>query len=275
MQSDQKYTKLDKIGEGAFGIVHKAKDKDTGELVALKRIRFDQEEEGVPCTAVREISLLKELKHPHIVKLIDVIYTPKKLTLVFEFLEQDLKKFIEVHQGNLETGMIRQLLMQLLSGLAYCHYRSVLHRDLKPQNLLVEKHTLKIADFGLGRAVGIPVKRYTNEAVTLWYRAPDVLLGSTSYNAGIDLWSVGCIFYEMATGEPLFAGTKEFDQLLLIFQCLGTPSNEDWPKMHSYPLSSTYLSSSEFLVNHEGSPALNIAEVKLGKVGAEYVNRSY
>ena len=269
MAATSKYTKLDKIGEGAFGIVHKAKDKDSGELVALKRIRIEADEGGVPCSAIREISLLKELKHPNIVKLSDVMYTPMKLTLVFEYLEQDLKKFIAV-QGTLEAGLVRHFLYELLSGLAYCHYRSVLHRDLKPQNLLVEKGTLKIADFGLARAVGIPIRRETSEAVTLWYRAPDILLGSTSFCNGIDLWSVGCVCYEMATGVPLFSGNNDNDQLLRIFKGLGTPSEDFWPSMRRYPLSTETLRKEEFLAHYPSSINLDPNE-KLGAAGKEYV----
>uniref|UniRef100_A0A0A9WUZ6 Cell division protein kinase 5 n=1 Tax=Lygus hesperus TaxID=30085 RepID=A0A0A9WUZ6_LYGHE len=113
----------------------------------------------------------------------------------------------------------------LLKGVGYCHQRSVLHRDLKPQNLLISREkVLKLADFGLGRAFGIPVKKFTHEVVTLWYRSPDVLLGSTQYGTPVDIWSVGCIFAEMATGLPLFAGKNDADQLLQIFKFLGTPS---------------------------------------------------
>eukprot|EP01064_Diplonema_japonicum_P030207 TRINITY_DN5070_c0_g1_i1.p1 TRINITY_DN5070_c0_g1~~TRINITY_DN5070_c0_g1_i1.p1 ORF type:complete len:298 (+),score=62.58 TRINITY_DN5070_c0_g1_i1:39-932(+) len=271
--SGTKYTKLDKIGEGAFGVVYKAKDKDSGELVALKKIRFDGEDEGVPCTAIREISLLKELKHPNIVKLLDVIYTLHKLTLVFEHLEQDLKKYIDVHNGSLESGIIRHFLQELLQGLAYCHSRNVLHRDLKPQNLLIKKGSLRIADFGLGRAIGIPVKRFTHEAVTLWYRAPDVLLGSNTYGTGIDMWSVGCIFAEMSTGVPLFIGQKEPDQLLAIFKTLGTPSRDVWQSMHSYPLSADLLSSSDFLVSYEPNNTVPSLNAKIKSSGVDLLRQ--
>ncbi|KAJ9448225.1 Cell division protein kinase 2-like protein CRK1 [Diplonema papillatum] len=272
-----KYTKLDKVGEGAFGVVYKAKDKDSGEIVALKRVRLDGEDEGVPCTAIREISLLKELKHPNIVRLMDVVYTTHKLTLVFEFLEQDLKKYIEVTEGDLDPGLVRHYLQELLSGLAYCHHRNVLHRDLKPQNLLINKGTLKIADFGLGRPLGIPVKRFTPEAVTLWYRAPDVLLGNTAYGFGLDLWSVGCIFAEMATGVPLLTGQgqKEVDQLLAIFKCFGTPSADNWPAMHSYPLSAQYLASADLLNSHESSGEIEALAGVLGQSGVDLLERMF
>ncbi|KAJ3181328.1 cyclin-dependent kinase 5 [Gaertneriomyces sp. JEL0708] len=170
----EKYQKIEKLGEGTYGIVYKAQNKDTGDIVALKRIRLDNEEEGVPCTAIREISLLKELKHPNIVRLYDVIHSDKKLTLVFEYLDSDLKKFLDTYSGDIDVPTLK-----ILKGVAFCHEHRVLHRDLKPQyvtrplpsvghlashsnaglcrNLLINKKLdLKLADFGLARAFGIP-----------------------------------------------------------------------------------------------------------------------
>lgn len=244
-----KYEKVDKLGEGTYGIVYKARDRATGDLVALKRIRLESEEEGVPCTAIREISLLKELRHQNIVRLIDVIHSEKKLTLVFEYLELDLKKYMDLH-GTMSASRIQSYLKQILLGIEYCHSRSVLHRDLKPQNLLITGDTLKLADFGLGRAFGIPVKKYTHEVVTLWYRSPDVLLGSTNYGTQVDVWSVGCIFAEMVLGHPLFAGKNDADQLLRIFYFLGTPNRDIWPSMYHYPNSGNMLVKQEFLTNY-------------------------
>ncbi|KAF0467809.1 protein serine/threonine kinase [Gigaspora margarita] len=219
-----KYQKIEKLGEGTYGIVYKAQNKDTNEVVALKRIRLDNEEEGVPCTAIREISLLKELKHANIVRLYDVLHTEKKLTLVFEYLDSDLKKFLDTYGGDLDVPTIKQLMYQLLKGIAFCHEHRVLHRDLKPQNLLINKKCeLKLADFGLARAFGIPVRSYSHEVVTLWYRAPDVLMGSRQYSTSIDVWSAGCIFAEMASGRPLFPGV------------LGTPTEETWPRVSQLP----------------------------------------
>jgi len=232
-----KYQKLEKIGEGTYGIVYKAKDKKTGELLALKKIRLEAEDEGIPSTAIREISLLKQLQHPNIVRLYDVVHTEKKLTLVFEFLDQDLKKYLDACGDNgLESYTIKSFLFQLLQGVAYCHQHRVLHRDLKPQNLLINMEgELKLADFGLPRAFGIPVRSYTHEVVTLWYRAPDVLMGSKKYSTPVDIWSVGCIFAEMANGRPLFPGSSEKDQLNRIFKLLGTPTKQIWPSMVELP----------------------------------------
>lgn len=209
-----KYQKIEKLGEGSYGIVYKAQHKDTGTIVALKRIRLDNEEEGVPCTAIREISLLKELRHPNIVRLYDVLHTEKKLTLIFEYLDSDLKKFIDSQHGDIDKQIIKQLMYHLFKGISYCHKHRVLHRDLKPQNLLINKKgELKLADFGLARAFGVPVRSYSHEVVTLWYRAPDVLLGSRHYTTAIDIWSIGCIMAELISSRPLFPGTSVKDQM--------------------------------------------------------------
>lgn len=232
----ERYQKLEKIGEGTYGVVHKAKDKVTGEIVALKKIRLETEDEGIPSTAIREISLLKELQHPNIVRLFDVVHTERKLTLVFEYLDQDLKKYLDVCEGGMEAGIMKSFLYQLLRGVAFCHHHRVLHRDLKPQNLLINREgELKLADFGLARAFGIPVRSYTHEVVTLWYRAPDVLLGSRKYSTPVDIWSIGCIFAEMCNGRPLFPGNSEKNQLERIFLQLGLPDEEEYPGLTELP----------------------------------------
>ena len=233
----EKYQKIEKIGEGTYGVVYKAQNRLTGELVALKKIRLEAEDEGIPSTAIREISILKELQHPNIVRLHDVIHTEKKLTLVFEYLDLDLKKYLDTETEPLNAQTIKTLLFQLLAGVSFCHDRRVLPRDLKPQNLLINKESLelKLADFGLARAFGIPVRSYTHEVVTLWYRAPDVLMGSRKYSTPVDLWSVGCIFGEMSSGRPLFPGTSDADQLTKIFKILGTPTEQSWPGMLDLP----------------------------------------
>ena len=206
--------------------------------MALKEIHLDSEE-GTPSTAIREISLMKELKHENIVSLYDVIHTENKLMLVFEYMDKDLKKFMDSRggsNGQLDPYTVKSFMQQLLQGIAFCHENRVLHRDLKPQNLLINnKMQLKLADFGLARAFGIPVNTFSNEVVTLWYRAPDVLLGSRTYNTSIDIWSAGCIMAEMYTGRPLFPGTTNEDQLQKIFRLMGTPSERSWPGISQFP----------------------------------------
>ncbi|XP_041129750.1 cyclin-dependent kinase 16-like isoform X1 [Polyodon spathula] len=227
------YVKLDKLGEGTYATVYKGKSKLTDNLVALKEIRLEHEE-GAPCTAIREVSLLKDLKHANIVTLHDIIHTEKSLTLVFEYLDKDLKQYLDDCGNCIMMHNVKLFLFQLLRGLAYCHSRKVLHRDLKPQNLLInERGELKLADFGLARAKSIPTKTYSNEVVTLWYRPPDILLGSTDYSTPIDMWGVGCIFYEISAGRPLFPGSTVEEELHFIFKLLGTPNEETWPRITS------------------------------------------
>ncbi|EFJ19614.1 hypothetical protein SELMODRAFT_110637 [Selaginella moellendorffii] len=239
------YVKLEKVGEGTYGKVYKAREKNSGRLVALKKTRLEMEEEGVPSTALREVSLLQMLSQSiYVVRLLCVEHVDKKgkpmLYLVFEFLDTDLKKYIDLF-GRGNTGrpippkIIQSFMYQLCKGVAHCHSHGVMHRDLKPQNLLVdkEKGILKIADLGLGRAFTVPLKSYTHEIVTLWYRAPEVLLGATHYSIPVDIWSVGCIFAELSRKVPLFPGDSELQQLLHIFRhekkLLGTPNDEIWP----------------------------------------------
>jgi len=227
------YTKLDKLGEGTYATVYKGRSRLTDNLVALKEIRLEHEE-GAPCTAIREVSLLKDLKHANIVTLHDIVHTDKSLTLVFEYLDRDLKQYMDECGSQLSMNNVKIFLFQLLRGLAYCHQRRVLHRDLKPQNLLInDKGELKLADFGLARAKSVPTKTYSNEVVTLWYRPPDVLLGSTEYSTQIDMWGVGCIFFEMVSGRPLFPGATVEDELHLIFRTLGTPTESTWSGIES------------------------------------------
>ncbi|EGC46119.1 cyclin-dependent protein kinase [Histoplasma capsulatum var. duboisii H88] len=236
-QPPSSFQQLEKLGEGTYATVFKGRNRQTGEMVALKEIHLDSEE-GTPSTAIREISLMKELKHENIVSLYDVIHTENKLMLVFEFMDKDLKRYMDSRgdRGQLDYVTIKSFMQQLLRGIAFCHENRVLHRDLKPQNLLINtKGQLKLGDFGLARAFGIPVNTFSNEVVTLWYRAPDVLLGSRTYNTSIDIWSAGCIMAEMYTGRPLFPGTTNEDQLQKIFRLMGTPSERSWPGISNFP----------------------------------------
>uniref|UniRef100_A0A8C7XDF6 cyclin-dependent kinase n=1 Tax=Oryzias sinensis TaxID=183150 RepID=A0A8C7XDF6_9TELE len=247
------YVKLGKLGEGTYATVFKGRSKLTENLVALKEIRLEHEE-GAPCTAIREVSLLKNLKHANIVTLHDIIHTDRCLTLVFEYLDRDLKHYLDNCGSLMSMHNVKIFMFQLLRGLAYCHKRKILHRDLKPQNLLInDKGELKLADFGLARAKSVPTKTYSNEVVTLWYRPPDVLLGSTEYSMHIDMWGVGCILYEMATGRPMFPGATVKEELHLIFRLMGTPTEETWPGIGSNEEFRSYLFPQykpQGLINH-------------------------
>ncbi|GAB0088809.1 Cyclin-dependent kinase 2 [Sergentomyia squamirostris] len=227
-----KFRKIEKIGEGTYGVVYRANDKKTGKCVALKKIRLESESEGVPSTAIREISLLKNLKHPSIVNLIDVTLGKGNgyIFMMFEFLNMDLKKLTESRPDLLTPKLVKSYMYQMLDALSFCHMHRILHRDLKPQNLLVDTEGhIKLADFGLARCFNIPMGTYTHEVVTLWYRAPEILLGTKFYSTGVDIWSLGCIFAEMILKRPIFRGDSEIHQLYKIFELLGTPDNNTWP----------------------------------------------
>ncbi|KAB8069870.1 kinase-like domain-containing protein [Aspergillus leporis] len=253
----ENYQKIEKVGEGTYGVVYKARElSHPNRIVALKKIRLEAEDEGVPSTAIREISLLREMKHPNVVRLFNIVHVDgHKLYLVMEFLDLDLKKYMEalpVNEGGrgrplpegsmmnanlgLDEAMVKKFMAQLVEGVRYCHSHRILHRDLKPQNLLIDrKGNLKLADFGLARAFGVPLRTYTHEVVTLWYRAPEILLGGRQYSTGVDMWSVGAIFAEMCTRKPLFPGDSEIDEIFKIFRLLGTPSEEIWSGVTAYP----------------------------------------
>lgn len=262
------FRKLEKIGEGTYGVVYKAKDIETGQTVALKKIRLDAESDGVPSTAIREISLLKELNHPNVVRLLDVVPSEKKLFMVFEFLDRDLKKYMDsVPAGGISLPLVKSYLYQLLSGIAFCHSHRILHRDLKPQNLLIDAHgSIKLADFGLARAFGVPVRSYTHEVVTLWYRAPEILLGCRYYSTPVDVWSIGCIFAEMITRRALFPGDSEIDQLYRIFRTLGTPDERLWPGVSELP---------DYKTSFPKWPVQNLLQVipALGQSGADLLQQ--
>lgn len=229
------YRKMERLGEGSYATVFKGFSEILNTTVAMKEITLNSEE-GTPFTAIREASLLKGLKHANIVILHDIIHTKTKLSFIFEYLDTDISKFMEDYPRGLPIESVRLLMFQLLRGLDYCHKRHILHRDLKPQNLLLNQNgELKLADFGLARAKSVPSKTYSHEVVTLWYRPPDVLLGSTDYTTTLDMWGVGCILGELVSGVAMFPGQKDAtDQLRKIWQVLGTPTPESWPQLAKF-----------------------------------------
>jgi len=237
------YQRLDKLGEGTFGTVYKAQDLQTKEFVALKRIAFSAEDdEGIPSTALREVCYLNEVSHPNIIKLKDVhSHVGRKggyLHLVFEFMDADLRQFMKQSAYKMCSEPLKRVGKMMLDGLAHLHKHRIIHRDIKPQNVLIswDMQNVKIADFGLARAFSAPVRNYTHEVVTLWYRAPEILLGEKRYTASIDLWSFGCVFGELANdGAPVFVGDSEIGTIFQIFKTIGTPTAFDWAGVTSLP----------------------------------------
>ncbi|KAH9581926.1 Protein kinase domain [Trypanosoma melophagium] len=334
---------LEKLGEGTYGVVYKARELTTGQIVAFKRMIINGEDEGVPATAIREVCLLRALKHDNIVSLRDVLFEPPKMTLVFEYCEYDLKKYMERNRHKPVPELmkeVQQILKQVLVGLRYMHRKSVVHRDLKPENIFLNVNNLpqgaskttdsagvinrktktieavipdntpqksnngnepnqplnntifdhnsmhnnnkdrsslendhsninetsennvnsgssqlvvKLGDYGLARVENIPVKKYSHDVVSLWYRSPDVMMGSALYGFAVDMWSVGCIFAEMVTGKPLLSGRTDVDQLVKIFHLLGTPTPETWPSMMTYPKTTQILGAAQELVRKQAA----------------------
>ncbi|KAJ8637420.1 hypothetical protein MRB53_011687 [Persea americana] len=216
-----------KIGEGTDDVFYKAHDLVTNETVAIKKI---QDDDGIPTQAFRQIAML-EIPHRNMVRLKNVVYNGEMLYLVFEHMDLDLKTYMDsCPDFAKDQHLIKRFLYQILVGVAHIHSHWLLHRDLKPQNLLID-HTnaLKLANFGLARRFDIPVRAFTPQVSTLWYRAPELLLGLPFYTTHVDVWSVGCIFAEMANQKPLFPGVTEIDELHKIFSILGSPTEETWP----------------------------------------------
>ncbi|CAN6551431.1 unnamed protein product [Malus baccata var. baccata] len=228
------FEKLDKIGQGTYSNVYKARDALTGKIVALKKVRFDNlEPESVKFMA-REILILRRLDHPNVVKLEGLVTSRMScsLYLVFEYMEHDLAGLAASPAIKFTEPQVKCYMNQLLSGLEHCHNRYVLHRDIKGSNLLIDNGgVLKIADFGLASFFDPNYKQpMTSRVVTLWYRPPELLLGATDYGVGVDLWSAGCILAELLAGKPIMPGRTEVEQLHKIFKLCGSPSDDYWKK---------------------------------------------
>lgn len=242
------FEEIEQIGEGTYGQVWMGRDKESGEIVALKKVRMDQEKEGFPITAIRELKMLRSLQHENIVNLKEIVTgqnqnknkarrNKHEIYMVFEYVDHDLTGLMDTPSIRFTEAQVKTYAKQLLSGLWYCHEREVLHRDIKGSNLLVDNQgNLKIADFGLARTFNDNLKRYTNKVITLWYRSPELLLGAEEYGPEVDMWSVGCLLVELLSKQALFPGKNEAHQIDLIFAMLGTPTEENWPEWRKLSL---------------------------------------
>ena len=249
-RSAENYKKIDQVGEGTFGKVYKAQLEDPNDLFnhkifALKKILMDNEKEGFPITALREIMILKKLNHKNIIPLIEIVTSKPKeknknrgnVYLVFEYMEHDISG-LGNKKINYSIQCIKCIMYQILEGLQYLHSNNIIHRDIKTANILLNnKGEIKIGDFGLARIISPSLKKkITNRVVTLWYRAPELLFGEDHYGPAIDMWSIGCVFSELLTGVPLFKGKREMDQVDKIVEKCGTPNEENWPGISKLPL---------------------------------------
>ncbi|XP_057486830.1 protein IMPAIRED IN BABA-INDUCED STERILITY 1-like isoform X1 [Actinidia eriantha] len=228
------FEKLDKVGQGTYSSVYRARDVETGRIVALKKVRFDTFQPESVRFMAREITILRRLDHQNIMKLEGLITNRLSCSiyLVFEYMEHDLSGLLSCHDIKFSDSQIKCYMRQLLAGLEHCHSRGVMHRDIKASNILVNNEgILKIADFGLANYINVRHRQaLTSRVVTLWYRPPELLLGSTNYGASVDMWSVGCVFAELFIGKPILKGRTEVEQLHKIFRLCGSPPDEYWKK---------------------------------------------
>ena len=200
----------------------KCRHRESGQLVAIKKFKDSDEDDQVRKTALREVRLLKQLRHENVVRLTEVFRRKGKLYLVFEYVERTILEDLEQHMDGLSAEETKRLMWQLVKSILYCHSHRILHRDIKPENLLISKDgVLKLCDFGFARPQGGPGAKYSEYVATRWYRAPELLVGDQKYGRGVDVWAIGCMFVEIATGQPLFPGESDVDQLWLIMKCLG------------------------------------------------------
>ncbi|XP_078155214.1 cyclin-dependent kinase G-2-like isoform X2 [Carex rostrata] len=263
-RSIEDYEKLNRIEEGSYGVVYRARDKKSGEVVAVKKLKRETEKGGgFPMISLREINILLSIRHPSIVDTKEVVMgsTMDSIFIVMEFMENDLKRAMEASKQPFSESETKQLMLQLLEGVMYLHKNWIIHRDLKTSNLLLNNSgELKICDFGLARYYESPLKLYTPWVVTLWYRAPELLLGAKEYSSAIDMWSVGCIFAELLTKEPLFKERNETAQINSIFQTLGVPDENTWPDYKNLPGAKLVFTKQKFHLLRDKFPPSVLSE---------------
>lgn len=233
----QVYSIISQVGEGTFGKVYKAQNNVSGANVALKRIRMETERDGFPVTAMREIKLLQSLRHVNVIELVEMMVLNGSVYMVFEYMDHDLTGVLSQTQFTFTDAHLKSLCQQMLCGLSYLHRKGVVHRDIKGANILLNNRgELKLADFGLARFYQKRRRAdYTNRVITLWYRPPELLLGTTVYGPEVDMWSAGCIMLELYCKKPVFQGNDEIHQLDVIYKILGTPTTKDWPSLSDMP----------------------------------------
>lgn len=266
------YEPISKIEEGSYGIVYKAKDKQTGEIVAIKKIKIDENNNDFPITSIREINILLTLKHSNIIqyKNISMGSSYNKIYAVMEYVDYELKNLLLYHQFQFTEIQIKSIIYQLLTAVEYLHRNWIMHRDIKTSNILITKEgKLKLGDFGLARKFSNPLGKYTKLVVTLWYRAPELLLYMPTYGNEIDIWSIGCVMGELILNKPLFQGESELDQIDKIFSITGTINNKNWPNWKS--VCSSQFSKVQFK-EHE-SQIENMFKDKISQNGIDLLSK--
>ncbi|XP_067277002.1 cyclin-dependent kinase-like 1 isoform X1 [Pseudorasbora parva] len=222
LEEMEKYEKISKIGEGSYGVVFKCRNKDTGQIVAIKKFVESEDDPIIKKIALREIRMLKQLKHPNLVNLMEVFRRKRKLHLVFEYCDHTVLNELDRYPRGVPEHMVKSIIWQTLQAVNFCHKQNCIHRDVKPENILITKHqVIKLCDFGFARILTGPCDYYTDYVATRWYRAPELLVGDTQYGPPVDVWAVGCVFAELLSGAPLWPGKSDVDQLYLIRKTLG------------------------------------------------------
>ncbi|KAL9972819.1 hypothetical protein ACROYT_G019198 [Oculina patagonica] len=234
----EKYENLGLVGEGSYGMVMKCRHKESNQVVAIKKFIESEDDKMVRKIALREIRMLKQLRHDNLVNLIEVFRRKKRLFLVFEFVDHTVLDELERYPNGLDENTVRKVLWQVLRAIEFCHNHNIIHRDVKPENILVSKSgVVKLCDFGFARTLATgPGEVYTDYVATRWYRAPELLVGDTKYGRAVDVWAVGCLLAEMLTGEPLFPGDSDIDQLYHIITKIGNLTNRHREIFHRNPL---------------------------------------
>ncbi|XP_027856949.1 cyclin-dependent kinase-like 1 isoform X2 [Xiphophorus couchianus] len=239
----EKYEKMGKIGEGSYGVVFKCRNRDTGQIVAIKKFVESEDDPVIKKIALREIRMLKQLKHANLVNLMEVFRRKRKLHLVFEYCDHTVLDELDRHPTGwvcvsphcadcrkqklmsslcVPEHLARSITWQTLQAVDFCHKQKCIHRDVKPENILITKHqVIKLCDFGFARILTGPCDYYTDYVATRWYRAPELLVGDTQYGPPVDVWAIGCVFAELLSGIPLWPGKSDMDQLYLIRKTLG------------------------------------------------------
>ncbi|EGW14421.1 cyclin-dependent kinase-like 1 isoform X4 [Cricetulus griseus] len=233
----EKYEKIGKIGEGSYGVVFKCRNRDTGQIVAIKRFLETEDDPVIKKIALREIRMLKQLKHPNLVNLLEVFRRKRRLHLVFEYCDHTVLHELDRYQRGVPEHLMKSIIWQTLQAVNFCHKHNCIHRDVKPENILITKHSvIKLCDFGFARLLTGPGDYYTDYVATRWYRSPELLVGDTQYGPPVDVWAIGCVFAELLSGVPLWPGKSDVDQLYLIRKTLGDliPRHQQVFSMNQY-----------------------------------------
>ncbi|KAL7712141.1 cyclin-dependent kinase [Entamoeba marina] len=230
----ERFEKLQKTKHTAEAKIMKVSDKKNGKVSYLKLYKSDSVD-GLSPLSLREVSILQRIQHENIVKMMDYYCGLEGTYILFEYYEQDLDHYITSFSGEISIHTIQRITQQILLALQYLHSHQILHRDVKPSNIFIssDNRTIKLSDFSLSRVVPMPLRKFTPSVVTVWYRAPEILLGNQGYGGGIDIWAVGCVIVEMITSHVLFAGDSQIGQIFKIFEVLGTPDDHMWPNANT------------------------------------------